>query len=54
LFIKAIKHFRPHTTTFENVPGLMLGDFKGYLQWVVAELLRMSYQVRVKVLTASS
>jgi DNA (cytosine-5)-methyltransferase 1 len=54
LFIKAIKHFRPKTTTFENVPGLVLEDFKGYLQSVVADLLQMSYQVRVKVLISSS
>lgn len=49
LFIKAIKHFRPKTASFENVPGLVLEDFKGYLQSVVANLLRMDYQVRVKL-----
>jgi DNA (cytosine-5)-methyltransferase 1 len=53
LFLKAIKHFRPKTATFENVPGLVLEDFKGYLQSVVADLLHLSYQVRVKVLTSS-
>jgi len=52
LFIKAIKHFRPKTATFENVPGLVQ-NFKQYLKLVVAELLRMSYQVRVKVLNSS-
>jgi site-specific DNA-cytosine methylase len=30
LFIKAIKHFRPKTATFKNVPGLVLEDYKGY------------------------
>jgi DNA (cytosine-5)-methyltransferase 1 len=53
LFVKAIKHFRPKTATFENVPGLVLEDYKGYLQSVVSDLLRLSYQVRVKVLTSS-
>ncbi|OEU15938.1 S-adenosyl-L-methionine-dependent methyltransferase [Fragilariopsis cylindrus CCMP1102] len=53
LFIKAIKHFKPMTATFENVPGLILKDYKRYLQSMVTSLLRMSYQVRVAVLTAS-
>jgi site-specific DNA-cytosine methylase len=53
LFIKAIKHFRPKTATFNNVPGLVLEDYKGYLQLVVENLLQMSYQVRIKVLTSS-
>mmetsp|Transcript_29778 Transcript_29778/g.54045 ORF Transcript_29778/g.54045 Transcript_29778/m.54045 type:complete len:672 (-) Transcript_29778:40-2055(-) len=54
LFVKAIRHFRPKTATFENVPGLVLDDYKGYFQSVVASLLQMAYQVRVKVLTSSS
>jgi DNA (cytosine-5)-methyltransferase 1 len=41
------------TGTFENVPGLILKDYKRYLQSMVTGLLRMSYQVRVAVLTAS-
>ena len=41
------------TATFENVPGLILKDYKRYLQSMVTSLLRMSYQVRVAVLTAS-
>lgn len=40
------------TASFENVPGLVLEDFKGYLQSVVASLLQMGYQVRVRVLSA--
>lgn len=52
-FIKAIRHFRPKTATFENVPGLVLDEYKGYLRSVVAGLLRMGYQVRGKVLTSS-
>ncbi len=35
------------------MPGLVLEDYKGYLQSVVENLLQMSYQVRVKVLTSS-
>mmetsp|Transcript_38829 Transcript_38829/g.93413 ORF Transcript_38829/g.93413 Transcript_38829/m.93413 type:complete len:682 (-) Transcript_38829:36-2081(-) len=54
LFFKAIKHFRPKTASFENVPGLVLEDHKWYLQSVVASLLQLSYQVRVKILTSSS
>ena len=54
LFVKAIKHFRPKTVSYENVPGLVLEDFKGYLQYVVSSLLEMGYQVRVRVLTSSS
>ena len=54
MFIKAIKHFRPKTATFENVPGLVLDDYKRYLQSVIANLLAMSYNVRVSILTASS
>jgi DNA (cytosine-5)-methyltransferase 1 len=53
LFIKAIKHFRPKMAIFKNVPGLVLEDYKGYLQSVVENLLQMSHQVRVKVLTLS-
>lgn len=41
------------TATFENVPGLVLEDYRGYLQSVVSNLLHMSYQVRVKILTSS-
>ena len=52
--MKAIKHFRPKTASFENVPGLVMDDYRGYLQSVVASLLQMSYQVRVNVLTSSS
>ena len=52
-FIKSIRHFRPKTATFENVPGLVLEEFKGYLQSTVASLLQIGYQVRVKVLTSS-
>ncbi len=33
--------------------GLVLEDYKGYLQLVVENLLQMSYQVHVKVLTSS-
>lgn len=54
LFVKAIKHFKPKTATFENVPGLVLNDYKRYLQSVAASLLHMSYQVRVDVLNSSS
>jgi len=54
LFVKAIRHFRPKTVTFENVPGLILDDYKHYLQTVVTDLLVMGYQVRVQILTASS
>ncbi len=36
------------------MPGLVLGDFKGYLQSIVEGLLQMSYQVRVEILTSSS
>jgi DNA (cytosine-5)-methyltransferase 1 len=54
LFVKAIRHFRPKTATFENVPGLVLDEYKEYLQSVVANLLAMAYQVRVQILTASS
>ncbi len=53
LFINAIKHFCPKTATFKNLPGLVLEDYKGYLQLVVENLLQMSCQVRVKVLTSS-
>ncbi len=49
LFIKAIKHFCPKMAIFENVPRLVLEDYKGYLQSVVENLLQMSHQVRVKV-----
>jgi site-specific DNA-cytosine methylase len=38
---------------FKNVPGLVLEDCKGYLQSVVENLLQMSHQVSVKVLTLS-
>lgn len=54
LFIQAIKHFKPMTAVFENVPGLVLKDYRRYLQSMVTSLLRMSYQVRVSVLNASS
>lgn len=54
MFIKAIKHFRPKTVSYENVPGLVLAEYKRYLQCVVASLLQLGYQVRVKVLTSSS
>lgn len=40
--------------TFENVAGLLIPDFKGYLKSVVASLLSMQYQVRVQVYNASS
>ena len=53
LFIKAIKHFQPQTASYENVPGLVMPDYKRYLQFVVANLLHMSYQVRVQVLVSS-
>lgn len=42
------------TATFENVPGLVLKDYKGYLQYMVSSLIAMEYQVRVSVLNASS
>ena len=54
LFLKAIRHFRPKTVTFENVPGLIVEDYKHYLQSVVCDLLVLGYQVRVQILTASS
>jgi len=54
LFIKAIRHFQPKTATFENVPGLVLDEYKGYLQSIVASLLQMGYQVRGRVLTSSA
>lgn len=54
LFVKAVRHFRPKTATFENVPGLVLMDYKGYLQSVVSGLLSLSYQVRVRILNSSS
>jgi DNA (cytosine-5)-methyltransferase 1 len=53
LFVKAIKHFRPKTATFENVPGLVLDDYKGYLRSVISGLLKLSYQVRVQILNSS-
>lgn len=52
LFMNAIKLFRPLTASFENVPGLVMEDFKGYLKSVVVSLLQIGYQVRVKVLSA--
>lgn len=54
LFVKAIKHFRPKTATFENVPTLVLEDYKVYLQSIVSGLLKLSYQVRVHILNSSS
>jgi len=54
LIVKAIKHFKPKTVSFENVPGLFLDDFKGYLQFLVSSLLQMSYQLRVQILSSSS
>ena len=53
LFIKAIKHYQPQTASYENVPGLVMPDYKRYLQFVVANLLHMNYQVRVQVLVSS-
>ncbi|KAL7515579.1 hypothetical protein ACHAXN_012739, partial [Cyclotella atomus] len=52
LFMKAIVLFRPKTVSFENVPGLVLDDFKGYLKSVVNSLLHMKYQIRVQVLSS--
>lgn len=40
------------TASFENVPGLVLEDFKGYLKSVVRSFLQIGYQVRVEVLSA--
>lgn len=54
LFVKAIRHFKPKTVSFENVPGLVLDDYVGYLKSVVTSLLQMGYQVRCKVLTSSA
>lgn len=54
LVVKAIRHFKPKTVSFENVPGLVIDDFKGYLQFLVASLLQISYQVRVQILSSSS
>ena len=54
LVVKAIEHFQPKTVSFENVPGLILDDFKGYLQFLVSSLLQMSYQLRVQILSSSS
>ncbi|KAL7537700.1 hypothetical protein ACHAXR_010727 [Thalassiosira sp. AJA248-18] len=54
LIISMLVHFRPKTATFEHVPGLVLDDYKGYLQSVVSSILQMGYQVRSKVLTSSS
>lgn len=54
LFVRAVQHFRPMTATFENVPGLVLDDYKRYLQSLVVGLLRMSYQVRVTILNSCS
>jgi site-specific DNA-cytosine methylase len=53
LFIKAIKHFCPKMAIFENVPGLVLEDYKGHLHLVVKNLSQMSHQMHVKVLTSS-
>lgn len=52
-FIEAIKHFKPQTASFENVPGMMRKDLKHYVQAVIENLLRMKYQVRCNLLTAS-
>jgi site-specific DNA-cytosine methylase len=54
LFINGIKFFRPKTASYENVGGLVMDNYKGYLMSVVSSLLLLNYQVRVKVLTASN
>mmetsp|Transcript_18428 Transcript_18428/g.25986 ORF Transcript_18428/g.25986 Transcript_18428/m.25986 type:complete len:203 (-) Transcript_18428:1225-1833(-) len=42
------------TATFENVPGLLLPEYRHYLQGITSSLLAMKYQVRCAVLSASS
>ena len=34
------------------MPGLVLDEFKGYLQFVVRSLIQIGYQIRVKVLSS--
>ena len=56
LFAKAIKHFKPATCSYENVPTLVsesLPLHKEYMQTIVSQLLQLEYQVAAKVLTAS-
>ena len=52
LFAKAVKHFKPATCSYENVPTLV-SLHKDYLQTIVSQLLQLEYQVTAKVLTAS-
>lgn len=52
-FSRAVSQFRPTTASLENVKGMLLSAAKKfYLQKVVAELLKMEYQVRVMLLNA--
>jgi len=52
-FIHCIRELEPMTATYENVPGILQEKTRGYLQWVITELMDMNYQVRVEVLKAS-
>jgi DNA (cytosine-5)-methyltransferase 1 len=52
-FSRAVRQFKPTTASLENVPGILATPAKKrYLQRVVAELLKMEYQVRVVLLNA--
>jgi DNA (cytosine-5)-methyltransferase 1 len=52
-FSRAVRQFRPSTASLENVKGMLATPAKKrYLQQVVAELLKMEYQVRVVLLNA--
>lgn len=52
-FLKAVGLVRPITASMENVGGIMsTAGKKRYLQEVVAELLKMEYQVRMMLLNA--
>lgn len=52
-FIHCIRDLQPRTATYENVPGILQEKNRGYLQWVISELLNMNYQVRVEILKSS-
>ena len=52
-FMDVVKHFKPPFVTFENVEGISSNKNKIYVQRLIAEFLKMSYQVRLCFVTAS-
>ena len=50
--VRAIMLCKPTTATFENVEGMWRRKHKHYLKTIVRDLIKLGYQVRVRVLRA--